>query len=67
MVLYHYIVCNMLISPKDTLFHEFIGELLMRMQPFPGNNSVIVMDNACIHKNQEVIDMIEERYHLALL
>ena len=49
------------------LFHEFIGELLTRMQPFPGNNSVIVMDNARIHKNQEVIDMIEERYDLALL
>jgi hypothetical protein len=47
------------------LFKEFISELLTRMQPFPGNNSVIIMDNARIHKNQDVIDMIEERYDLA--
>ena len=46
------------------LFQEFIAELLTRMQPFPGKNSVIIMDNARIHKNQEVIDMIEERYVL---
>ncbi|KAF9493314.1 hypothetical protein BDN71DRAFT_1362112, partial [Pleurotus eryngii] len=26
--------------------------------PFPGPRSVIVMDNACIHKNEEVIDLI---------
>ena len=46
------------------LFQEFIAELLTRMQPFPGNNSVIIMDNARIHKNQEVVDMIQERYAL---
>ena len=44
------------------LFHTFIQELLTRMEPFPGRNSVIVMDNAQIHKNQEVVDMIQERY-----
>jgi len=49
-------------SYTKPLFQEFIAELLTRMQPFPGNNSVIIMDNARIHKNQEVIDMINERY-----
>ena len=51
-------------SFTEPLFQEFIAELLTRMQLFPGKNSVIIMDNTCIHKNQEVIDMIEERYVL---
>jgi hypothetical protein len=42
-------------------FQEFIAELLQRMQPFPARNSVIVMDNAQIHKNREVVDMIHAR------
>ena len=32
------------------------------MQPFPAKNSVIVMDNARIHKSQDVVDMIHARY-----
>jgi hypothetical protein len=43
------------------LFHTFIQELLTRMEPFPGRNSVIFMDNARIHKNREMVDMIQER------
>jgi len=43
------------------LFMGFIAELLSRMQPFPARNSVIVMDNARIHKSQDVIDMIHAR------
>ena len=43
------------------LFQEFISGLLDRMQPFPAANSVIVMDNARIHKNQDIIDMIHAR------
>ncbi|EJD44744.1 hypothetical protein AURDEDRAFT_46120, partial [Auricularia subglabra TFB-10046 SS5] len=30
-------------------FKLFLGGLLNRMKPFPGDNSVIVMDNASIH------------------
>lgn len=44
------------------LFTQFIAELLTKMQPFLGRNSVIVMDNARIHKNQDVVNMIHERY-----
>ena len=32
------------------------------MNEFPGPNSVIVMDNASIHKSWELRDMIERRY-----
>ena len=31
------------------------------MQPYPGPNSVIVMDNCQIHKHPEIQDMIYER------
>ena len=34
----------------------------MQMNPFPGPNSVIVMDNCCIHKSPMVLDMIREAY-----
>jgi len=43
------------------LFQEFIRALLDRMQPFPAPNSVIVMDNARIHKSPEVVEMIHAR------
>jgi hypothetical protein len=36
------------------------------MQPFPLPNSVIVMDNARIHKRPEIIDMIYMRYGLLM-
>lgn len=32
------------------------------MQPFPAPNSVIIMDNARIHKDPCIIELIEERY-----
>ena len=43
------------------LFKNFIDSLLDHMNPFPGPNSVIVMDNCQIHRAQAVWDMIEER------
>lgn len=44
------------------LFQEFISSLLDRMQPFPAANSVIVMDNTQIHKNQDIIHMIHAQW-----
>ncbi|KAA1479855.1 hypothetical protein DENSPDRAFT_741025, partial [Dentipellis sp. KUC8613] len=41
-------------------FAEFIDGLLDRMNPFPGPNSVIVMDNCAIHKSPIVLEMIIE-------
>ncbi|RXW12687.1 hypothetical protein EST38_g13170 [Candolleomyces aberdarensis] len=43
------------------LFNEFIDGLLDNMNPFPAPNSVVVMDNASIHKSQELREMIEGR------
>ncbi|KDN41834.1 hypothetical protein RSAG8_07205, partial [Rhizoctonia solani AG-8 WAC10335] len=39
-------------------FLNFIEKLLANMNPFPGDNSVIVMDNCRIHRSQEVLDLI---------
>ena len=43
-------------------FNSFIEALLNNMNPFPQPNSVIVMDNASIHKSPELRQMIEERF-----
>lgn len=42
-------------------FASFIDSLLCHMNPFPGPNSVIIMDNCRIHKSNLVREMIEER------
>jgi len=44
-------------------FAQFIDGLLCVMNPYPGPNSVIVMDNCSIHKDRTIIEMVEERYH----
>ncbi|GBE86874.1 hypothetical protein SCP_1001160 [Sparassis crispa] len=46
---------------KAEEFNSFIDGLLDNMNPFPQPNSVIVMDNASIHKSQHLADMIEAR------
>ncbi|KAG9104125.1 hypothetical protein FRC06_005242 [Ceratobasidium sp. 370] len=40
-------------------YRDFIELTLAFMNPYPGPNSVLVMDNARIHHNQETLDMIE--------
>lgn len=47
-------------------FARFIDGLLDQMNPFPGPNSVIVMDNCRIHKSEAILDMIRERYVFTL-
>lgn len=42
-------------------FARFIDGLLDQMNPFPGRNSVVVMDNCAIHKHPIIREMIEER------
>lgn len=42
-------------------FREFVDQLLDNMNPFPQKNSVVVMDNASIHRSQELQDMVEAR------
>lgn len=47
-------------------FAHFIDGLLDRMNPFPGPNSVIVMDNCSIHKSELIQEMIRARLVLFL-
>ena len=42
-------------------FGEFIDGLLDQMNPFAGPNSVVVMDNCRIHKQQSVLEKILNR------
>lgn len=56
------IECTIIEGSFDTgLFFRFIKDLVAKMQPFPGPNSVIVMDNCRIHKAAEIREYIEER------
>lgn len=49
-------------SFNTELFTQFIEDLVVKMQPFPASNSVVVMDNCRIHKAPEIREMIESRY-----
>jgi hypothetical protein len=42
-------------------FTDFIKGLLDQMQPYPAQNSVIVMDNCRIHHAPAIREIIEER------
>jgi transposase len=42
-------------------FQKFIEGLLGQMNPYPRRNSVIIMDNASIHKSDELRAMVENR------
>ena len=42
-------------------FAWFINGLLGKMNPFPAPNSVIIMDNCCVHKSNTILDMIVKR------
>jgi hypothetical protein len=44
------------------LFKGFLEGLLNEMQPYPAPNSVIIMDNAKVHRSPEIREIIEARY-----
>ncbi|KDQ15988.1 hypothetical protein BOTBODRAFT_107909, partial [Botryobasidium botryosum FD-172 SS1] len=44
---------------KSYLFNSFIDTLLDNVNLFPAPNSIIVMDNASIHKSIELQEMVE--------
>ncbi|KIO19764.1 hypothetical protein M407DRAFT_82390, partial [Tulasnella calospora MUT 4182] len=48
-------------------FTNFIKGVLLKMNQFPAKNSVLIMDNAIIHKSPALREMIEERYILIFL
>ncbi|KAF9506618.1 hypothetical protein BS47DRAFT_1244612, partial [Hydnum rufescens UP504] len=41
-------------------FRDFIEHLLEEMNPFPAKNSIIVLDNASIHRSPEIRELVEE-------
>lgn len=56
------IYCHITVgSFKGPLFLEFMNELLEEMNPYPGPNSVIVMDNCSVHRVPGIREMIEGR------
>lgn len=58
-------ILHVAVQPKTytgAAFRTFIDGLLDEMNDYPQPNSVIVMDNASIHKGAELREMIEARY-----
>ncbi|CAE6531488.1 unnamed protein product [Rhizoctonia solani] len=54
--------CNIYDTPVTSrLFNDFIEGLLDEMNPFPGPRSVILLDNASIHKSVQLREMVEAR------
>lgn len=48
-------------AANGALFNIFVESLLEVMNPWPGKNSVLVMDNASIHKTAGLRDLVEAR------
>jgi hypothetical protein len=48
-------------SYKAEDFNSLVDGLLDNMNPFPGLNSVLIMDYASIHKSPQLHPMIEQR------
>ncbi|KAF8601490.1 hypothetical protein BDV93DRAFT_445584 [Ceratobasidium sp. AG-I] len=54
--------CNIIPgSVTSAIFNDFVSGLLHEMNPFPAPRSVIVMDNASIHKSNALREMVEAR------
>jgi len=47
-------------STDSDMFEEFIEQLLPFCNPFPGKNSVLVMDNASIHRSERIRKMCDD-------
>jgi hypothetical protein len=43
-------------------FNRFVSDLLLLMNPFPAPNSVLVIDNAPIHKAAALREMVHARW-----
>ena len=54
--------CDILEGSFDTTsFYRFIKHTLDLMQPFPGPNSVIVIDNCKIHNHPDIQNLIDSQ------
>ncbi|KZS87010.1 hypothetical protein SISNIDRAFT_393689, partial [Sistotremastrum niveocremeum HHB9708] len=41
-------------------FFDFVVGELPKMNPYPGDHSVLILDNCAIHKGQDLQDIFEE-------
>lgn len=48
-------------AANGALFNIFIESLLEVMNPWPAKNSVLIMDNASIHKTAGIRELVEAR------
>jgi hypothetical protein len=46
---------------NGNLYVNFIEGLAMEMNPYPGPNSCLVVDNVGFHRNREVREILEEQ------
>jgi hypothetical protein len=54
--------CNIQVGAYTAdAFNHFAQAFLTRMNPFPQPNSVLVMDNASIHKSNQLVQLCEQR------
>ena len=55
--------CDVIEGAFDTgTFYKFIESTLDHMQPYPAPNSVLMMDNCCIHKHPAIQNLIKTQY-----
>jgi hypothetical protein len=48
-------------SVDHIAFEAFVTDLMELMEPFPGPNSVLVLDNASIHKNESIVELARDQ------
>lgn len=53
-------------TTKEVFLQWLIDEVLMKMNPFPGPRSILVMDNASWHHDQAIYDAVKRRGVLPL-
>ncbi|KIK79823.1 hypothetical protein PAXRUDRAFT_160246 [Paxillus rubicundulus Ve08.2h10] len=39
-------------------FYAYIADKLSNMNPFPAEQSILVLDNCCIHHNEDLTDLV---------
>lgn len=47
-------------SVDGNLFCNFVRQLVQQMNPYPGPQSVLILDNCAIHHVEEVEDIAQE-------
>jgi hypothetical protein len=54
------VLCIVLLFEVPPMLYVYLVLQAPHMSPYPGEKSVLIMDNASIHHDQELVDLIEE-------